>query len=547
MSTNIPNRTKVFISYSHEDSEWLRQLQTHLKPLEREGIIDLWDDTRIIPGQKWNKEIQDALDATRVAVLIVSAHFLASDFIAENELSPLLEAAKQGGAVVLPVIVSPCRYTHTADLGKFQAVNDPSKTLVDLSEGDRNRVWVELTELIEEYLKTPIEQKDRPAQPARPSFYALDYDWVGREQIVANLSNKIRDDCRFLLILGLTGIGKTALAERIAVEVQDWFDNDWQKGFKRVNFDYEEKAVDFGSVALNWLEEWGEDIPPVDRQPEQLLNRLLAYMKANRTLILIDSLERLLDGKDEQNLGEFQDLWWKKFFLLLLSAESCQTRIIVTSQDLPTQVENSRYRNFWYHQVLYGLDETEQQILFETAGFDVEDGSQDRSILLRLGNAYKGHPLVLRVIIGEIEGEPFYGNVQAYWGEVRDKIEEVEKALEETEKDAQNTLGAKDDWHLHKLTRTVYEHVNRQRLEVAFNRLKAQVMDAYILICRSSVYRAPVQIEGWLKQLASFIRRREGKDCGEERKEIALDELRRRFLIEETFNHNNKQSHWGQF
>ena len=37
----------IFISYSHKDKEYLERLQVHLKSLERDGIIDYWDDTKI--------------------------------------------------------------------------------------------------------------------------------------------------------------------------------------------------------------------------------------------------------------------------------------------------------------------------------------------------------------------------------------------------------------------------------------------------------------------------------------------------------------------
>jgi TIR domain len=75
-----PTRTKVFISYSHKDQEWLYRLQTHLKPLVREGL-DCWDDTHIRPGDDWKQEIQNALDTAQIAVLLISANFFASDFI----------------------------------------------------------------------------------------------------------------------------------------------------------------------------------------------------------------------------------------------------------------------------------------------------------------------------------------------------------------------------------------------------------------------------------------------------------------------------------
>jgi peptidoglycan hydrolase-like protein with peptidoglycan-binding domain len=140
-----PVRTKVFVSYSHADEKWLQMLQVHLTPLERSGMVARWDDTKIAPGKKWREEIANAIRSTKVAVLLISAHFMASEFIAKNELPPLLEAAENEGTVILPVIISPCL---TGSLAAFQAVNSPSNPLVDLGRGDRDRVWVKLMEAI---------------------------------------------------------------------------------------------------------------------------------------------------------------------------------------------------------------------------------------------------------------------------------------------------------------------------------------------------------------------------------------------------------------
>jgi len=140
-----PDRTKVFVSYSHADEKWLQMLQVHIAPLERSGIIIQWDDTKIAPGRKWREEIMNAIRSAKVAVLLISAHFMASEFIAENELPPLLEASEREGTVILPVIISPCIMGR---LSEFQAVNSLSEPLVDLGRGDRERVWVKLVEAI---------------------------------------------------------------------------------------------------------------------------------------------------------------------------------------------------------------------------------------------------------------------------------------------------------------------------------------------------------------------------------------------------------------
>ena len=144
-------RSLVFVSYSHRDEKWMQRLQVHLAPLEREGRIVRWDDTQIRPGGKWRTEIDAALDRAQIAILLVSADFLASQFIIENELPPLLKGANTQGVIILPVIVSACRFKKS-DLAQFQAMNPPEKPLNSLPKPKCEEIFVQVADAVESAL-----------------------------------------------------------------------------------------------------------------------------------------------------------------------------------------------------------------------------------------------------------------------------------------------------------------------------------------------------------------------------------------------------------
>ncbi len=144
-----------------------------MRPYERKSLIDLWSDTSIRAGQQWKKEVEAALGRAAVAILLVSADFLASDFVAENELPPLLEAAKKDGVKILPVILKPCAFTATESLAIYQAVNDPTKPLIGLPEAEREAVWVrlagEVRDSVLEFEK--LATSSAPIEPAAESLF----------------------------------------------------------------------------------------------------------------------------------------------------------------------------------------------------------------------------------------------------------------------------------------------------------------------------------------------------------------------------------------
>lgn len=140
---------RVFVSYSHADSEHLKRLLVHLRPLERAGLVDVWQDTKLRAGDKWRTEIEAALARAKFAVLLVSADFLASDFIVSHELPALLKTAEAEGTRILPLILKPCRFTRDQALSEFQAVNDPSRPLILLPESEREGLYDKVSAIVE--------------------------------------------------------------------------------------------------------------------------------------------------------------------------------------------------------------------------------------------------------------------------------------------------------------------------------------------------------------------------------------------------------------
>jgi hypothetical protein len=105
----------------------------------------------------WYREIKSALDQSKVAVLLVSADFLGSEFIDKEEIPPLLAAAEKDGVTILPVIVKPSSFKAVKALSHLQAVNDPARPLAAMTEAESEAEWVKVVERISSAMRPRLE------------------------------------------------------------------------------------------------------------------------------------------------------------------------------------------------------------------------------------------------------------------------------------------------------------------------------------------------------------------------------------------------------
>jgi len=153
----------AFICYAHADNtsadpkqRWLDRFLEFIRPMTRQEELNVWSDRQIKIGEDWNTRIRQQLLAAKAIVLLVSPAFLASDYIAQHEMPLLLMQAKERGIPIIQLLVSPCLDEETKfrypdhktgpnefSLRSLQAANAPSKTLIEMTEAEQNRVLIE--------------------------------------------------------------------------------------------------------------------------------------------------------------------------------------------------------------------------------------------------------------------------------------------------------------------------------------------------------------------------------------------------------------------
>ncbi len=141
---------KMFLGYAPEDTNTLKTLKTHLRLFERAGLIEMWDDQDVAPGEERRKEIERHLSEARIILLLISPAFLDSHDCYDIQMSMALERHEQAEASVIPILLRPCGWQLTPLKGLQPLPRDEEP----ISRHNQDDVFLEVSEEIAEVIKS---------------------------------------------------------------------------------------------------------------------------------------------------------------------------------------------------------------------------------------------------------------------------------------------------------------------------------------------------------------------------------------------------------
>lgn len=139
---------KTFIIYARQDESFKNDLLLHLKgTLIDTGHIHVWQDGEILPGEDWENEIEQNLEATDLFLFLLSIHSLTSEFIRKKELAKALEKKSR----IVPILVRDCMWETNPVFAGIQGLPKNMKPISAFT--DQHEAWTDVMRTLYEMVK----------------------------------------------------------------------------------------------------------------------------------------------------------------------------------------------------------------------------------------------------------------------------------------------------------------------------------------------------------------------------------------------------------
>jgi tetratricopeptide (TPR) repeat protein len=234
---------KIFISYSKADNDFIEVfIDRFRKHFTAEEYFSIWDESMIIPGSNKKKEKASQLAAADMAILCVSANFINDPDTDTKEFISLSNSP--GKPWIIPVYFSPCnksvwetlaaRYSFRPSGENYNFTGNQKEfsfcDLVHFSQTDRilipdnkkEKYFLDLLAEIKTILDPQVAEDvfkkqiaaDDPLHYINPGNYPyFERDsFFGRDDLLKEIDDKLKELDTPLLLSGIGGMGKTAVA-----------------------------------------------------------------------------------------------------------------------------------------------------------------------------------------------------------------------------------------------------------------------------------------------------------------------------------------------
>ncbi|MBU7583610.1 MAG: AAA family ATPase [Nostoc sp. TH1S01] len=258
-----------------------------------------------------------------------------------------------------------------------------------------------------------------------PVFY-------GRKEELATLEQWILDEhCQFVALLGMGGIGKTALSVKLAQQIQEDFEYVIWRSLR--------EAPPVKAILTQLLQFLSDEQETEANLPESLsdrISRLIDYLRNHRCLLILDNAESILRygnraGKYREGYEGYGELFRR------LGEATHQSCLVLTSREKPQEVALLEGEALPVRSIqLSGLKVVEGLEILKVKGLSAAEDEWQAMI-----ESYGGNPLALKIVATTIE-DVFGGNVSEFlqqntvvFGDIRDILDQQFERLSDLEKE----------------------------------------------------------------------------------------------------------------
>jgi hypothetical protein len=157
---------RTFIIYARADEKLKNEFVKHLTPLVRNGLISLWQDGEIRPGDEWEAVIKKELHASELVFMLISNDSISSTFILETELKKSMEQYNNGYLKrFVPILVRDCAWEADYELKRFQLIprveQEGVRAVTDSLWQNRDKAWTNVVKSIMNLLEQIVQESKK--------------------------------------------------------------------------------------------------------------------------------------------------------------------------------------------------------------------------------------------------------------------------------------------------------------------------------------------------------------------------------------------------